>query len=100
MPRIMPEERYFSIPSVVVGGVVFRNLRLELLAMRAVVEPFARGGDPFTGRDRRGVAHHRHEVANPAGLDAQHAEAILGIVEGHTLDDAGQDFLRCGMGRL
>ena len=88
------------MPSVVVGGVVFRNLRLELLAMGAIVEPFARGGDPFTGGDRCGVADDRHEVAIAARLDAQHAEAILGIVEGHALDDAGQHFLCCGMGRL
>src|ERR1700730_9919588 len=25
MPRVIPEPRYFSIPSVVVGGIVFRN---------------------------------------------------------------------------
>ena len=72
--------------------------RLELLAMGAVVEPFARGRDPFARRDRGGMSDHRDEVAVPARLDAQHAEAVLVIVEGHALDDAGQHLLRCLLG--
>jgi hypothetical protein len=29
MPRIMPEPRYFSMPSVVVGGIALRNEALN-----------------------------------------------------------------------
>jgi hypothetical protein len=51
----MPEPRYFSMPSIEVGAEVFRNPRLELLAMGAIVEgmfaianpaPFAVAGSP------------------------------------------------------
>ena len=51
--------------------------------MGPVVGPFARGGDPFAGRNRRGMAHRGDEVALAAGLDTEHAEAGLGVVEGH-----------------
>ena len=39
MPRIMPDERYFSIPSAEVGADV-QEPRLELLAVGTVVDPF------------------------------------------------------------
>ena len=75
--------------------------RLELLAMGAVVDPFARGGDPFTGRDDGGVADDRDQIAVAARLDAQDTEAVLGIVEGDALDETGEDFLLgCGGLRL
>ena len=64
--------------------------RLELLAMGPVVDPFPRGGDPFAGGDRRRVADDGDEITMPARLDAQHAEAALGIVEGHPFDGAGE----------
>ena len=67
--------------------------RLELLAVGAVVDPFARGGDPLAGGDRRGVADDGDQFAMAARLDAQDAEAVLGIVEGDPLDQAGQNFL-------
>ena len=67
--------------------------RLELLAMGAVVDPFARRGDPLAGGDRGGVADDGHQIAMAARLDAQHAEAVLGIVEGDALDEARQHFL-------
>ena len=71
--------------------------RLELLAMGAVVDPFARRSDPLTGRDRGSVANNGHEVAVAARLYPQHAEAVLGIVEGDPLDDAG-DYLAIRLG--
>jgi len=37
-----------------------------------------------------GATHHRYQVAVALGLDAQHAEAALGVVEGDALDRAGQ----------
>ena len=58
--------------------------------MGPVVGPFARGGDPFPGRNRCGMAHRGDEVALAAGLDTEHAEAGLGVVEGHPLDEADQ----------
>ena len=64
--------------------------RLELLAVGPVVDPFPRGGDPFAGGDRRRVADDGDEITMPACLDAQHAEAALGIMEGHPFDGAGE----------
>jgi hypothetical protein len=40
MPRIIPEPRYFSIPSIELSAEVLRN-RLELLTVGAIVDPFA-----------------------------------------------------------
>ena len=34
-----------------------------------------------------------------AGLDTEHAEAGLGVVEGHPLDEAGQHLAAGGCGR-
>ena len=67
--------------------------RFELLAMGAVVDPFTRGGDPLAGRNGCGMADYGHDVTMPAGLGTQNAEAILGVVVGNTLDQAGQNFL-------
>ena len=60
--------------------------------MGAVVDPFARRGDPFAGGDGGGMPHDGHQVAVAARLDAENAEAVLGVVEGDPLDEAGQDF--------
>ena len=65
--------------------------RPELLAVGAVVDPFARGGDPFSRRHRRGVTDHRDQVAMAARPGPEHAEANLRIVEGDALDRPGQD---------
>ena len=81
------------MPSIEVGARGAQEPRLELLAMGAVVDPFARGGDPLAGGDRRGVADDGHQIAMAARLGAQNAEAILGIVKGDALDEAGQHFL-------
>ena len=64
--------------------------RLELLAVGPVVDPFPRGGDPFAGGDGRRVADDGDEITMPACLDAQHAEAALGIMERHPFDGAGE----------
>ena len=82
MPRIIPEPRYFSIPSIELGAEVFRNRALN-----------TGGGDPLTGRDRRRVADDGHQVAMAACLRPENAEAILGIVEGDPLDEAGKNLL-------
>ena len=67
--------------------------RLELLAMGTVVDPFPRCGDPLPRRNHGGVADDRHQIAVAAGLDAQNAEPVIGIVERHPLDEAGQNLL-------
>jgi hypothetical protein len=61
--------------------------------MGAVVDPFARCGDPLAGRDHRGMPGHRDEFAVPACLDPQNAETVLLIVVRDAFDEARQDFL-------
>src|SRR5262249_17475070 len=63
---------------------------LELLAMGAVVNPFARGCDPLAGGNGCGIANHGHDVTMPARLGAQNAKTVLGVVVGHSLDEACQ----------
>ena len=74
-------------------GRAAQKAGLELLAMGAVVDPFARRGDPLAGGDRGGVPDGGHQVAVPARLDAQNAEAVLGIVVGDALDETRQHLL-------
>ncbi len=74
------------------GG--FQKPRPELLAVRTVVDPFARSGDPLARRDRRRLPDHGHQIAMPARLGSENAEPVLLIVEGDPLDQAGQHFLR------
>ena len=56
MPRIMPEARYRSIPSSVVGGLALRKTRAELLSVGSVVHPGATDLDELAGADHRRVA--------------------------------------------
>ena len=72
------------------GGGDLQETRAELQAVSPVVGPFPRGGDPFAGRDHRGVAHRGDEITLAAGLDAQHAEAVFRVVERYPLDEAGK----------
>jgi hypothetical protein len=67
--------------------------RLELLAMGAVINPLARCGDPFASRDGGGMSHGGHQFAVPARLDADNAEAVLGVVVSDELDEARQNLL-------
>jgi hypothetical protein len=39
------------------------------------------------------MANHGHDVTMPARPGAQDAKAILGVVVGHSLDEARQHFL-------
>ena len=81
------------MPSIEVGAEVLQKPRLELLAVGAVVDPFARCGDPLAGGDHGGMADDRHQIAMAARLRPQNAEAVLGVVEGDTLDEAREHFL-------
>src|SRR5262249_7054149 len=60
--------------------------RFELLAVRAVIDPLARGHDPFAGGNGSRMPHHRHGVSISTRPRAQHAETILSIVVGHSFD--------------
>jgi hypothetical protein len=68
-------------------------MRFELLAVGAIVDPFARCRDPLTGRDGGGMADHGHKITVPASLGSQHPEAILAVLIGDPLDEAGEHFL-------
>jgi len=81
MPRIMPEPKYFSIPSSVIGCVVVICVALNC-------KPCSRS-----------VVHHPVALMNspalPARLDPQPAKAVLGAVVGDVLHQAGQRLRRC-----
>ena len=74
------------------GGL--QEPRAELLAVRPVIDPLARRGDPFACRDRRGLTDHCHEVAMSARLGSENTEPVLLVVEGDPLNQARQHFLR------
>ena len=87
------------MPSSVVGGVAFRNAARNCRPCVAVVGPGAGGLDELAGRDQGGVADDRDEVALAARLDPQHAEAVVGVVEGDALDEPGE-VVRAGLAIL
>ncbi len=73
---------------------------LELLPVFLVDDPSPLGLQPLAGTDFRQRADHGHQLAVPAGLDAQHAEAGFVVVERDAFDEAG-DLLGLGCcGRL
>jgi hypothetical protein len=61
--------------------------------MGAIIDPFARCGDPFAGRDHRRMPTRRDELAVAARLDPQNAETVLLNVVRDALDEARQHFL-------
>ena len=65
-----------------------QEARFELLAMGAVIDPLARGHDPLARGNGGSMAHHSHDVAMAARPRAQHAEAVLSVAVGHSLDKA------------
>jgi hypothetical protein len=66
--------------------------RFELLAVGPIVDPLARGHDPFAGGNGSRMAHYRHEVTMSAHPCAQDTETVLSVVVGHSLDEACQHF--------
>src|SRR5437764_12722817 len=93
MRRILPEPRYFSIHSTVGRRRDLEKGSPELHAVDAVVNPGAACLHELAGRNHRGVTKQSNQVTLAARFDAQHAKAVLVIVERHPLDQAGQDFL-------
>jgi hypothetical protein len=65
------------------GGLEERSFELD--AVGTIVDPDSTRLDELTGRDHRGVAEDGDQVALAAGFDTQHAEAVLGVVEGYPL---------------
>jgi hypothetical protein len=68
---------------------------LELLSVRAVVDPFPRR-DTFVGGNYRSVGDDRYEITVAARLCSHNAELVLGIMEGNPFDKARQHFLALG----
>jgi hypothetical protein len=62
--------------------------------MGALVDPFARSGDPLTRCDGCRMAYHGYNITVATRLGAQDTETIIGVVVSDALDEAGQDFLR------
>jgi hypothetical protein len=54
---------------------------LELLAVCPIVDPFARGCDPLTGRNGRGMADHVHDITMPARALARRTHGPGGHAE-------------------
>jgi hypothetical protein len=88
MPRIIPELRYFSIPSVVVGGIVFRNRARNCTPwVRSLFHsPLACMNSP--GGDHRGMTDDGDGFTLAARLHAQNAEAVVFVMKCYTLDEA------------
>jgi hypothetical protein len=64
-----------------------------LLAVGAIGDPFARRGDPLTGGDDGRVADDGDQIAMAARFRPKNAEAVLSIMEGNPLNEAGENFL-------
>src|SRR5512132_2583160 len=71
----------------------------ELHAVRPIVDPPATRLDELAGADRRRMTDDGNQIALAARLHPQHAEAVVLVVEGHALDEAGQVFARRLSGR-
>ena len=77
--------------------VTTRNLEErgpELDAVRAVVDPGPARLDELAGGDHCGMADEGDEIALATGFDTQHAEAVVGVMEGDAVDQSRQDLRR------
>ena len=66
----------------------------ELDAVRAGVDPGPARLDELAGGDHRRMPDEGDEIALAAGFDPQHAEAVVGVVKGDAVDQAGQNLRR------
>jgi len=62
--------------------------------MGAVVDPGSVRLDKLAHRNHRRMTDSGDEIALASRLDAQHAEAVLRVMEGYPVDQAGQDLIR------
>jgi len=70
-----------------------QKLRLKLLTMRAIVDPFAGCRNPLAGGDDSRMPDHRDQFAVPTCLNPQDTKAAFLVVKRHALDRARQNFL-------
>ena len=63
-----------------------QEVRLELVAVGAVVDPLPGCGDPLPGRDRGGAADDGEQVTVAPRLDPEHAEPVVRVVVADVLD--------------
>src|SRR6516225_433703 len=66
----------------------------ELDAMRAVVDPGPARLDELAGGDHRGMPDQGDEIALATRFDAEHAEAVVGVMEGDAVDQPRQNLRR------
>jgi hypothetical protein len=59
--------------------------------MRAVVDPGSARLNELARRNHRRITKDGDQVTLAPGLHPQHAKAVLGVVEGHPVDQARQD---------
>jgi hypothetical protein len=86
--------------SAEVGGDVHKESGLKLLAVCAIVDPFARRCDPLTGGNSRRMTDNSHDIPMSPRHGPQDAKAVLHIVVRDALDEACKDFLRRYLGRV
>jgi hypothetical protein len=97
----MPEPRYFSISSTVVGAVDLRNEALNWRPCARSLIQLPLRLDELAGRDHRSMPKDSDQIALASSFDTQHAEAVLGVVKGDVIDQTGQDLgWRARFGRL
>ena len=80
------------MPSTDVGAEVRKNRDFELLAVGPVIDPLARGHDPFAGGNDSRMPYNSHNITMSTRPRAQHAESILSVVVGHSFDQTCQHF--------
>ena len=93
MPRIIPEPRYFSMPSIEVAAEVLRNRALNCwpCARSLIHSPEAVIHSPAEIVAAWPTTVTRSRCAR--AFVFENAEAVLVIVEGDPLDEARKDFL-------
>ena len=65
----------------------------RFFGLTAVRKSTSNRNDPLAGGDDGRVAHDGDQIAVAARLRPEHAEAVLGVVEGDPLDEACENFL-------
>jgi hypothetical protein len=78
------------MPSTHVGAEVLKELRLELLAVGAVVGPLAGRRNRLAGGNHGGVANDGNEIAVTSCLDPNDAKSVVGILVRDALNQPGQ----------
>jgi hypothetical protein len=66
-------------------------VRLELLAIGAVVHPFPGRRDPLAGGDHRGMADDGDQLAMTPRFDAEHTKAAVGVMECDPFNQASEN---------